>query len=129
VSEGDPIVVIRDRGQELELTREEFYMGVFAAGMSSVRPLIVKVIGSLLNRYELLGYQISQHFGNLTQEEYELATMDLRKTSKPNSHVLKQEITNVFGLTGQVYTSDQLSLMLDCDIEDAESALNKLLSE
>jgi len=122
------VIIIRHEGSELAVSPEELLLGMISYARGPIQPLLSKVIGSLLNNYEFLGHQMNLELGNISEADFALiSTKHLQRERINDAQSLRQEIEWLFGLTGSVYTSDQLSLMFNCSILDAERALDLLL--
>lgn len=98
--------------------------------IGSFQPLLNETISSLLKRYQLLGYQLNNALGNLSDTELQKIEdkIDIPE-EEPRIEKLKQKIGILFSLTGNVFTADELSLMFNCSIESAEKAIDLFLLE
>jgi len=95
-----------------------------------IQSLVSGVIGSLLHNYEFLGHQMNLQVGNISESDFATISLQYKNNQEhPDVKRLKQEIDLLYSITGAVYTSDQLSLMLGCSIDEAEEALELLLAE
>jgi GTP-sensing pleiotropic transcriptional regulator CodY len=93
-----------------------------------ISPILNKSITFLLRNREFLGYQLDYKSGNITEEEFNSIVDDyLKPPEKIDLIELKKQILLLMKITNKTFTSDELSVMLNCDIDEAEKALDLIL--
>jgi hypothetical protein len=90
--------------------------------------LLNKVISNLLKNREFLGYQLDFECGTITEEEFnKIVDYYLKPNEKCDLIEIKKQILNLMHLTDRSFTSDELSVMLNCDIDQVEEILKGVL--
>jgi hypothetical protein len=104
-------------------TIENFYR-------KSLTPIFNKAIRNLLNTRKHLALQLELECGNIS-EEFFLEEEDkyLLETEKIPFDELKKEIDLLFRFSDMALDAEEVSNILNCPIEDAEKAINKLYIE
>lgn len=93
-----------------------------------ISPVINKTLSLLLRNRDFLGHQLSYKIGNLTDEEFEgLIQEYLPPTIRYDLDELKSEIKLLMDISALTFNADQLSVMFNCEIDDAEQILTALV--
>ncbi len=91
--------------------------------------LFHKTTLSLLKNRDFLGHQLNYHIGNISDEQFKNI---LDKYLIPNFSydidTLAEDIRLLMKITALVFDADEISIMFNCDINDAEKALTKIIT-
>lgn len=92
-------------------------------------PLLRNIIKSLLKNRDFLGYQLSFHKGNLTEDQFDIIK---DKYLKPpdntwNTETLAYNALALMKNTSLVFDADEISTMFDCEIDVAENVLSLII--
>jgi len=92
------------------------------------KKVLNKAISNLIKNREFLGFQLTFLKDALTFKDYsdicdEYSAVDEEITIEQ----IKKEILVLFDSTERVFDVDEISVMLNCEINDVETALNEIL--
>jgi hypothetical protein len=125
----DNTKVIISRG-DIAIETSPSILSIYAANkvVNRISPVINKTFSYLLRNREFLGHQLSHKIGNLTDEAFEKIIQEyLPPTIKYNLDELKDEIKLLMDVSALVFDAEQLSVMFNCEIDDAEQILTAMV--
>ncbi len=121
-------VIISKEGISIETSPA--ILSIYAANkvVDRISPIINKAFFYLLKNREFLGHQLNHKIGNITDEEFENIVQEyLPPAIKYNLDELKSEIQLLMNVSALVFDAEQLSVMFNCEIDDAEQILTALI--
>lgn len=127
-ADSDTVVTIRKGDMLADISSS--ILGIYAAGkiIDKVSPVLNKTLCFLLRNRDFLGHQLNHKMGNLTDEEFETLVQEyLPPTIKYNLNELKSEIKLLMDISALTFDADQLSVMFNCEIDDAEQILTAIV--
>jgi hypothetical protein len=106
----------------------EFKMWYFQKALKPVATLANTVISNLLKERDYLGLQLDLAFENISEDDFlaQEKTYYLQKLDNKLED-LKGKIKMLFGLSNRAYDAEELSVMFNCDVSEAEQAIEALL--
>lgn len=107
-------------------TLNDMYLHYFS---NLISPTLNKAITQLLKNRDFMGYQLDYKSGNIKAKEFQAITKKyLTPPEKVDLIYLKKQIMLLMKVTDKTYNSDELSVMLNCDIEEVEKALDSIIT-
>lgn len=95
----------------------------------SIAPLLNQVLTNLLKNRDFLGIQLNYEYGNITEQELSaLVKQYLSSQVTYKTEILKRNIELLSYLSDKAFDSEELSIMFNCDINQAEEALDLLIN-
>jgi len=107
-------------------------LSIYAADkfIDRISPIVSKTLSLLLRNRDFLGHQLNYKSGNLTDEEFEELIQEyLPPTIEYNLSELNSEVRRLMYISGLTFNADQLSVMFNCEIDDAEQVLTALVQD
>jgi hypothetical protein len=107
-------------------------LSIYAADkvIDRISPVINKTLSLLLRNRDFLGHQLNYKSGNLTSQEFEeLISEYLPPTIEYDLDELESEVRLLMDISDLTFNSDQLSVMFNCEIDDAERILTALVQD
>jgi len=102
----------------------------FYSFLSRVSPLLNKAFSGLLKSRDFLGYQLDYALGNIGEDLFnQIKTKYLAKKEKYTEQDLKNQVVLLQNLTSHTFDADTIEDIFNCELDDAEKALETLDSE
>lgn len=93
-------------------------------------PVVRKAILGLVKSRDFLGFQLDHALGNISEKDFkEYVKSFLTEKTKYNADDLDEEIKDLLRIVEQPLDADVLSEVFNCEIEEAEKALARILQE
>jgi hypothetical protein len=128
-STDEDIIVTISKG-EMSFNISTPILSIYAADkfIDRISPIINKTLSLLLRNRDFLGHQLNYKSGNLTDKEFEELIQEyLPPTIEYNLSDLDNEVRRLMYISGLTFNADQLSVMFNCEIDDAEQVLTALV--
>jgi len=121
---GSPCVTVSFQQSTHMFTVDEFKSLYFHAFSREVSPILNKAFSGLLKSRDFLGYQLDLALGNISEDIFcEIKERYLIPKEKYSEQELLRSVGVLFALTSHVFDSDTIEEMFNCELDEAEKAL------
>ncbi len=109
----------------LRINENEFHYAFNTHVIKKVGPIFNEVINSFFKKINFLGFQLDHSYGNISDElYYELEDTYFNSRQKYNISDLAEKIITLSKLTNKNYTDDEVAIIFNCDMDQAERAIH-----
>jgi len=131
----DKITITLDKGidsisfpiDEFTNIINDYYCTFFTKKISNI---LNKTFSSLLLNRDFLGHQLNHYIGNITEDEFNsIIDQYLMPKNIYDINNLYAEIRLLMNITKLTFDSDQISILFNCEIDDAENAISKIIND
>jgi hypothetical protein len=124
----DTIVTFLKGGMSISMAPTSLSLYAEHKFIERISPIIHKTLYLLLRNRDFLGHQLNYKSGNLTDEAFERIIQEyLPPTTEYNLSELNSEVRLLMYVSALTFNADQLSVMFNCEIDDAEQVLTALV--